>query len=84
MNPHRTASHGRTWHDSLAGVIGDDFIYEHGLKRWVLELDKDIFKNSWFCEDLFTKCEVDKECCKFKSQLSFWAQHYDIVLRSYY
>lgn len=66
---HSEEDSANLWHDSLAGVIGDDFINEHGLERWALQLDKEIFnepQNSWFCEDPFTRCEVDKECRKFK------------------
>lgn len=66
----------RLWSDSLAGVIGDDFINANGVANWPQKMDRAIFnepQNSWYCKDPSTVCEMDKECSKFGSNnfLSF-------------
>ena len=62
------------WDDSLAGVIGDEFIEKHGVANWLQNLDKEIFQepsNSWYCYDQNTRCEVDKTCGKLSTKFMF-------------
>lgn len=64
----------KRWDDSLAGVIGDDFINANGVANWPQKMDMAIFdepQNSWYCRDQNTECSIDKECSKFQSKLFF-------------
>lgn len=65
-----TEEAAQVWHDSGAGVIGDEYISEHGFENWVQNLDQDIFdirtdvSDSWDCGDWETECKLENECCK--------------------
>lgn len=65
-----TEEAAQVWHDNGAGVIGDQYISEHGLENWVQNLDQDIFdvrtdvSDSWDCGDGETECKLENECGK--------------------
>lgn len=78
----------RLWHDSLAGVVGDDFINENGVANWPQKLDRAIFdepQNSWYCRDQSTECFMDKSCSKLKPNVfSFREINMTCIVHSVY
>lgn len=60
------------WDTTRAGVIGDEYITEHGVANWVANLDKEIFDapTSFFCYDRDTDCKMKRRCGKFSTKIS--------------